>query len=120
MKKFGKRFTGITGAVAAIILAASLARAGEARMFTDEELDQITAAHVNIDFEFPRKLEETIARVSEQATGSEAVSGFGSVNVGNASNSHIITQTNIVLLSGPGGSASIRQSNIVNFGEPQK
>ena len=61
-----------------------------------------------------------IARLSEQAIGSKAVSGFGSVIVGNASNSVIITQTNIVLLSGQGGGASIRQSNIVNFSDIKK
>ncbi len=125
MKIFGKCFAGIIGTAAAIILAASLALAGEARMLTDEELDQITGANFNIDFEnidfeFPRKFEEMIARVPEQATGSEAASGFGAVNVGNASNSLIITQSNIVLLSGSGGGASIRQVNVVNFGDINK
>lgn len=137
MKKFGKRFTGIIGAAAAIVLVASLALAGEARMLTDEELDQITGANFNIDFTFlqklgprkldPQKLEETIARVSEQAIGEqatgqmgpEAAAGFGAVSVGSAFNSLIITQTNIVMLSGSGG-GSIRQSNIVNFGGIKK
>ncbi len=123
MKKFGKRLTALVGAFAAVLLAASLARAGEARMLTDEELDQITAANVNIDFIIPEKLDEVIARASEQAPGQrnpEAMSGFGTVVVGNALNSHIITQTNIVMLSGSASAGSIRQSNILNFGGPQK
>ena len=123
MKKFGKHFIAIFGAVAAIALAASLAQAGEARMLTDEELDQITAANVNIDFQIPEKLDEMIARASEQTPGQlnpGAVSGFGTVSVGNASNSLIVTQTNMVILSGSASSGSIRQSNIANFGGSQK
>ena len=61
MKKLGKYFTGIIGAAAAIILTASLAQAGEARLLTDEELDQITAAHINFDFEIPQKITAQLA-----------------------------------------------------------
>ena len=120
MKIIGKCLTGIIGAAAAIILTVSLAQAGEARILTDEELDQITAANVDFDFEIPKKFEEMIARVSEQTTGPEAASGLGSVNVGTASNSTIVTQTNILMLSGSGGGVSVRQSNVVNFGNSKK
>lgn len=123
MKKFGKHFTAFVAVFSAVVLAASLARAGEARMLTDEELDQITAANVNIDFKIPEKLDEVVARVSEPTPGQrnpEAVSGFGTVSVGNAFNSVIITQTNIAVLSGSASATSIRQSNVVNFGGSSK
>ena len=122
MRKFGKHFTCAIGAIAAVILAASLALAGEARMLTDEELDQVTGTNLNILAELPQILEETISQVLELATGqigSGAASGFAAVNVGNATNSNIVTQTNMVLLSGSGG-VSIRQSNIANIGGSNK
>jgi hypothetical protein len=122
MRKFGKYFTCAIGAAAAVILAASLALAGEARMLTDEELDQVTGTNLNILAELPQILEKTIGQATELATGqigSGAASGFTAVNVGNATNSNIVTQTNMVLLSGSGG-VSIRQSNIANIGGSKK
>lgn len=124
MRKTEKSFAAFVGVTAALILlASSLAYAGEARMLTDEELDQITAARVSIDFEIPKKIDEVNDRISESVAGlgnSEGASGFGAVNVGKAINSQIVTQTNIVVLSGSASATSIRQSNFVKFAAPGK
>lgn len=116
MIKIGKKsLTSILCAAVAVLLAASLVEAGEARMLTDAELDQITGASTAFENGLPERFADIIARTSEHGDGDRdpgTMDDRGMVNIGNAVNSNIISQTNFMNITGGISGGSIKQINI--------